>query len=71
MGFQEIANATVLIGTDNNTVPFTYYNSTCMSYSEFCGQFGLSANKSDPEEVCYESQTDPTNIKKFTDLYKR
>ena len=42
-----------------------------MSYSEFCGQFGLSANESDPEEVCYDPQTDPTTFKKFTDLYKR
>ena len=63
-------NASVLLDSENMTVPYTYYNSTCMSYSEFCGMFGLTHNSSDySQEQCYDA---PLNLtKKFTDLYKR
>ena len=63
-------NASVLLDSENMTVPYTYYNSTCMSYSVFCGIFGLTHNSSDySQEQCYDVPLNMT--KKFTDLYKR
>ena len=40
-----------------------------MSYSEFCGQFGLTAEDPATEEVCYDVQNNVT--KQFSELYKR
>ena len=54
---------------DNKTTPYTYYNSTCMDYDEFCGKFGLTAKDSTAEgvEVCHND----TITKQFSELYKR
>ena len=52
--------------SDNSTL-HTYYNSTCMTYSTFCSNFGYSSS-SDTEEICYDLDQNPV---KFSDLYKR
>jgi len=54
---------------DNKTTPYTYYNSTCMNYDEFCDKFGLTAKDPTAEEVevCYND----TITKQFSELYKR
>merc|ERR1719342_542848 len=54
---------------DNATVdgPQTFYNSTCMTYSEFCSNFGYSANGT--QEICINEATDES--KTFQELYKR
>jgi len=47
--------------------PLTFYNSTCMTYSEFCSNFGYSANGT--QESCINETTEES--KPFQELYKR
>ena len=66
---QEIANATVLIDEkDNTTIPYTYYNSSCMTYQAFCEHFGLRAEDPASDEVCLDAENNKTM---FSELYKR
>ena len=52
---------------DASTV-MTYYNSSCMTYPDFCAGFNLDYAATDGAEECVNSANETS---KFTELYKR
>ena len=53
--------------SENTETPVTYYDSTCMNYTEFCSRFNLTYVPDDAWQNC----TDGAVSKEFKDLYMR
>ena len=52
----------------NSSTVMTYYNSSCLTYQDFCSGFNLNYEATDGAEECISSENVTSQ---FTDLYKR